>query len=323
MGTGASAVQIVPRIQPLVERLYVLQRTPPWVLPHADREIGPRLKRLYKRFPPAQRLAREAVYWLREGLAAGFVKFPLVMKVVELNARMHIRTKVKDPALRQRVTPDYAVGCKRLLLSDTWYPALQEPNTELVTEGIREIRERSIVFADGSEREVDTIVFGTGFSPTDPPIAKRIRRRDAGTLSEAWSGSMRAYLGSTVAGFPNLFFLWGPNTNTAHTSVVFMAESQLRYVIDALKTMRRQGSAAVEVRPEAQDAWNADVQERLRKTVWNTGGCASWYLDRNGDNPIMWPGFTFTFRRMTRSFDPAAHRALSPAASASREPEAV
>jgi cation diffusion facilitator CzcD-associated flavoprotein CzcO len=323
MGTGASAVQIVPRIQPQVERLYVLQRTPPWVLPHADREIGPRLKQLYARFPPAQRLAREGVYWLREGLAAGFVKFPLVMKVVELNARMHIRTKVKDPALRRRVTPDYAVGCKRLLLSDTWYPALQEPNAELVTEGVTEVRERSIVFADGSEREVDTIVFGTGFSPTDPPIAKRIRRRDGGTLSEAWSGSMRAYLGSTVAGFPNLFFLWGPNTNTAHTSVVFMAESQLRYVIDALKTMRRQGSAAVEVRPEAQDAWNADVQERLRKTVWNTGGCASWYLDRSGDNPIMWPGFTFSFRRMTRRFDPAAHTALSPAAPASLRPEAA
>jgi cation diffusion facilitator CzcD-associated flavoprotein CzcO len=230
---------------------------------------------------------------------------------------------VRDPELRRRVTPDYAVGCKRLLLSDAWYPALQEPNAELVTAGVAEVRERSVVFDDGSEREVDTIVFGTGFSPTDPPIARRIRRRHGGTLSDAWSSSMRAYLGSTVAGFPNLFLLWGPNTNLAHTSVVFMAEAQLRYVVDALKTMRRDGAAAVEVREDVQDAWNADVQERLRNTVWNTGGCASWYLDRNGYNPIMWPGFTFSFRRMTRRFDPAAHTALSPAASASLEQEAV
>jgi len=134
---------------------------------------------------------------------------------------------------------------------------------------------------------------------------------------------MRAYLGSTVAGFPNLFFLWGPNTNLAHTSVVFMAESQLNYVLDALRTMRQDGTEAVEVRQEVQDAWNADVQERLENTVWNTGGCASWYIDRNGDNPIMWPGFTFTFRRATRRFDPAAHIALSPAGRASLEPEAV
>jgi cation diffusion facilitator CzcD-associated flavoprotein CzcO len=192
-----------------------------------------------------------------------------------------------------------------------------------VTAGISEVRERSIVFADGSEREVDTIVFGTGFSPTDPPLARRIRRRDGESLSEAWSGGMRAYLGSTVAGFPNLFFLWGPNTNLAHSSVVFIAESQLSYVLDALQTMRRDGNAAVEVRREVEDAWNADVQERLRKTVWNTGGCASWYLDRNGNNPIMWPGFTFTFRKLTRRFDPAAHVALSPSGRASLEPEAV
>jgi cation diffusion facilitator CzcD-associated flavoprotein CzcO len=323
VGTGASAIQIVPRIQPQVEQLYVLQRTPPWILAHNDREIGPRLKAIYRRFPPAQRLARETVYWLREGLCAAFVKFRPILKFTELIARAHIRKQVKDPELRKRVTPGYALGCKRILLSDNWYPALQEPNAELVSAGIAEIRERSIAFEDGSEREVDTIVFGTGFSPTDPPLAHRIRRRDGDTLSEAWRESMRAYLGSTVAGFPNLFFLWGPNTNLAHSSVVFMSESQLSYVIDALKTMRRDGTAAVEVRREVQDAWNAEVQEKLQSTVWNTGGCASWYMDRNGDNPIMWPGFTFTFRRMTRRFDPAAHVALSPAGRASLEPEAV
>jgi cation diffusion facilitator CzcD-associated flavoprotein CzcO len=320
IGTGASAVQIVPRIQPQVERLYVLQRTPPWVLSHNDREIGSRLKDVYRRLPAAQRLAREGVYWAREGLAAGFVAFRPLLKVTELVARLHIRNQVQDPALRDRVTPDYAIGCKRILLSDTWYPALQEPNTELVTEGVREVREHSIVFADGSEREVDTIVFGTGFSPTDPPIASRIRTRGGQTLAERWRSGMSAYLGSTVAGYPNLFFLWGPNTNLAHSSVVFMAEAQLRYVIDALETMRRDGMGAIEVRRDAEDAWNAHLQERLRDTVWNTGGCANWYIDRNGRNTIMWPGFTFSFRRLTRRFEPAAHVALSPAERASAVP---
>jgi cation diffusion facilitator CzcD-associated flavoprotein CzcO len=302
MGTGASAIQIVPRIQPQVERLYVLQRTPPWVLSHNDREIGPRLKRLYHRFPPAQRLAREAVYWMREGLAAAFVAFRPLLKVVEVVAHLHIRQQVKDPELRRRVTPGYALGCKRILLSDDWYPALQEPNAELVTEGVKEIRGRSIVFADGSEREVDTIVFGTGFSPTDPPLAHRLRGRDGRTLSEAWSQSMSAYLGTAVSGFPNMFLLWGPNTNLAHSSVVFMIESQVHYVVEALKAARR---GTVEVRPEVQDRWHSEMQEQLSGSVWNTGGCASWYLDRSGDNPIMWPGQTFTFRRRTRRFDPA------------------
>lgn len=320
MGTGASAIQIVPRIQPQVEQLYVLQRTPPWILAHNDREIGPGLKRLYKRVPAAQRLARESVYWMREGLCAGFVAFPPLLKFTELVAKMHIRRQVKDPELRRRVTPGYAMGCKRILLSDDWYPALQEPNAELVTAGVSEVREHSIVFADGTEREVDTIVFATGFSPTDPPIARRIRRRGRSSLAESWHDSMRAYLGSTVAGFPNLFFLWGPNTNLAHSSVVFMAEAQLSYVIGALESMRREGAAAVDVREDVQDAWNDTVQEKLSRTVWNTGGCASWYIDRNGDNPIMWPGFTFSFRRMTRRFEPAEHIALSPAGRASAVP---
>ena len=323
MGTGASAIQIVPRIQPQVERLYVLQRTPPWILAHNDREIGSRLKQVYKRFPAAQRLAREGVYWSRELLCAGFVAFPPLLKFTEIVAKLHIRQQVKDPELRRRVTPDYALGCKRILLSDDWYPALQEPNSELVTDGVTEVRERSIVFADGSEREVDTIVFATGFSPTDPPLARRIRRRDGPSLAETWSGGMRAYLGSTVAGFPNLFFLWGPNTNLAHSSVVFMAESQLNYVVGALESMRRDGAAAIEVRRDVQDAWNDEVQQKLEKTVWNTGGCASWYIDRNGDNPIMWPGFTFSFRQMTRRFEPADHIAVSPAGRASDVPAAV
>ena len=303
VGTGASAIQIVPRIQPRVGRLYVVQRTPPWVLPHADREVGEWLRRLYASSPAAQRAARWGVYWLRETLGAGFTGFKPVLWGIEASARIQLRRQVPDPELRRRLTPGYAVGCKRLLLSDDWYPALQQPNVEVVSDRLEAIGERSMRFADGSEREVDTIVWATGFSPTDPPIARRVRGSDGRTLSEVWAaGGTRAYLGTSVAGFPNMFMLWGPNTNLAHTSVVFMIEAQLNHVVGAVEAVRGHDRGAAEVRREAQDAWNADVQRRLAGSVWNTGGCASWYLDSSGDNPIMWPGQTFTFWQRTHRF---------------------
>jgi cation diffusion facilitator CzcD-associated flavoprotein CzcO len=313
IGTGATAIQMVPRIQPEVERLYVLQRTPPWVLPHSDREIGERLKRLYHVAPALQRLARTCVYWLRELLGAGFVALKPLMWITEAIARLHIRRQVPDPALRRKLTPGYRIGCKRILLSDDWYPTLQEPNVELVTAPIVEFREHSITFADGSERDVDTVIFATGFSPTDPPLGHRLTGREGRTLAETWSERMRAYLGTTVAGFPNLFLLWGPNTNLAHTSVVFMIESQLHYVLEALRAVRAQGIATLEPRSEVQDAWNDEIQESLARTVWNTGGCASWYLDASGDNPIMWPHLTFTFRRRLRCFELADYVVERPA----------
>jgi cation diffusion facilitator CzcD-associated flavoprotein CzcO len=226
-----------------------------------------------------------------------------VLWLSELIGRIHIRTQVKDRAMRRKVTPGYRIGCKRILLSDDWYPALQEPNAELVTERLTEVRERSLVFADGSEREVDTIVWGTGFSPKNPPLARRLRGAGGSTLAETWADGMRAYLGTTVAGFPNLFMLWGPNTNLAHTSVVFMIECQLHYVMEALKGR----PARIEVRRDTQERWNAEIQEALNGSVWNTGGCASWYLDANGDNPIMWPHQTFTFRKQLREFEPSEY----------------
>ena len=313
IGTGASAIQIVPRIQAEVEQLYVLQRTPPWVLPHTDREIGPRLKRLYERVPLAQRLARVGVYWVREVLGAGFLGFRPVMWVAEAQARIQLWRQVRDREMRRKLTPTYRLGCKRVLLSDDWYPTLQEPNVELVTERLTEIRPHSLAFADGSEREVDTIVWATGFSPTDPPLARRLRDGSGRTLSEAWRESMRAYLGTTVAGFPNLFLLWGPNTNLAHSSIVFMLEAQIHYLLEALRTVRGRGVARVEVRREVEDAWNEWLQGELSESVWNTGGCASWYLDSGGNNTIMWPAQTFTFHRRLRRFDPSDY-ALTPAA---------
>jgi cation diffusion facilitator CzcD-associated flavoprotein CzcO len=246
------------------------------------------------------------------------------MRVPEAMARRHLRTQVPDPELRRKLTPDYTIGCKRILMSEDYYPALAQPNAEVVTDAIREIRERSVVTADGTEREVDTIIFGTGFRITDLPLAGRVRGRDGRTLAETWdAGGMQAYLGTTVSGFPNLFILVGPNTGLGHTSIVFMIESQLNYVLGALRTMRSRGVAAIDVKPEAQSAFNDELQRDLRGTVWNSGGCASWYLDANGKNTTLWPSFTFRYRQRTRAFDPAAYEMLTRRPTADLQPLAA
>ena len=310
LGTGASAVQVVPAIRERVSRLFVFQRTPPWVIPHLDHAVGPRLRRLYERIPAAQRLVRATVWGLHELLVPGMARDPRLLKGHELLARANMRRTIRTPELRRRLTPDYAIGCKRILLSSDWYPAITSPGVELITSGIREVREGSIVDGDGVEHELDTIVFATGFAPSDPPLARRLRGRDGRTLSETWQGSPQAYLGTTVAGFPNLFLFYGPNTNLGHNSIVYMLESQMTYVMSALDTMDERGAACVEVRPQVQDVFNEEMRERLQSSVWNSG-CSSWYLDRHGRNSIQWPGFTFEFRRRTRSFEPADYR-LSP-----------
>ena len=312
IGTGASAIQLVPQIQPKVSSLKVFQRTPPWVMPHSDRPITSFERRLYRLFPPAQRLVRSLVYWGRELLVPGFVKDQRLMKVPELLARRHLQKQVPDPDLRAKVTPDYMIGCKRILPSNKWYPALMQPNVELVTGGIREVKAHSIVAADGSEHEVDTIVFGTGFHVTDMPIGQKVRGRGGRLLDDAWKGSPQAYLGATIAGFPNLFTLIGPNTGLGHNSMVFMIESQLGYVLGALRHMERNGLAAIDVRREAQDAYNAEIQARMPGTVWMSG-CASWYIDENGRNTTIWPDFTWKFRRRTAAFDPAQYEVVQPA----------
>ena len=222
-------------------------------------------------------------------------------------ALRQLERQVPDPDLRAKLTPRYELGCKRILPTDEWYPALMRPNVELVADGIREIRPRSVVADDGTEREVDTIIFGTGFHVTDIPIAEKVRGRDGRTLAEAWDGSPSAYKGAAVAGYPNLFFLIGPNTGLGHNSIVFMIESQIEYVADALQTLRRTGARTLEVRPEAQAAYNAELDEMMRGTVWVSGGCSSYYIDRKGRNSTIWPTFTWPFRRRTREFDEAAY----------------
>ena len=308
VGTGATAIQIAPRIQPQAGRLHVFQRTPPWVIPHPDRPISPRLQHAYRTVPGLQRLARGGVYLLREALVIGMAYEPRLLKAVELVARAHLRRQVADPELRRRLTPDYSLGCKRLLPTNDWYPALCAPNAELVTAPIREVTAAGLVTADGVERALDTLIFATGFMPTDPPLARRLRGADGRTLSDVWAGSPRAYLGTTVAGFPNLFLLYGPNLNLGHGSIVYILETQIRYVLEALRALARLRAGSLEVRDDVEEAWNADVQRRLARSVWNTGGCRSWYLDANDRNSVMWPDFTFNLRRRMWRFDPADYR---------------
>lgn len=312
VGTGASAIQIGPRIQPEVARLTVFQRTAPWIIPHPDREIPRALQQLYERFPALQKAARAGIYAMHETIAPGLTYAPSLMKVQELAARGLMRVQISDPALRAKVTPDYEIGCKRILLSSDWYPMLQQADVDLVTAGIEEVRAHSIVTADGVEHELDALVMATGFDPVDIPLARRINGREGRSLHDVWGGSPRAYLGTAVAGFPNLFLVYGPNVNLGHTSMVYMLESQVRYVKQGLERLGRLG--AIEVRPEVVERYNGELQRRLRRSVWNNGGCSSWYLDKNGHNSIQWPGFTFTFRRRTRGFELSDY-SLRPAAS--------
>ena len=324
IGTGASAIQFVPAIQPLVGQMTVFQRTPPWVMPRRDRRVRPRERALFKLAPAVQRLVRDTVYLGREATVLPFMKPGLLGKVPERMARAHLARSVKDPELRRKLTPTYGVGCKRILLSNEWYPALQQPNVEVVTDGIAEIRPHAVVTADGREHEVDTIVFGTGFHVTDMPFVERLRGRDGVLLGDLWrERGMQALRGTTVHGFPNLFLLVGPNTGLGHNSIVYMIESQLAYAIDALETTARRGAAVFDPTQAAQTAFNELVQQRMKGTVWTSGGCASWYLDAHGRNTTLWPGASWRFRLQTRRFDPSEYRLDAPVAQPRPEPVAV
>jgi cation diffusion facilitator CzcD-associated flavoprotein CzcO len=305
IGTGASAIQFIPCIQPQVAKLHVFQRTPSWVMPHPDRPTTAFERRLYRRLPPARWLLRAWLYWFHEALVLTTVIDPRLSKRLERVGLRHLRRQVSDPVLRAKLTPSYTLGCKRITMSNTFYPALQQPNVELVTEPVREVRPHSIVTADGTEREVDTIIFGTGFHVHDNPAMALMRGRDGRTLRETWDGGgPQAYLGATIPGFPNLFLLMGPNTAGGYNSIVFTIESQINYVMDCLRVMDRNGHESVEVRRDVYDSFNREVEARLAGSVWNTGGCSSWYLDGRGRNFVWWPGFMWRFWQRTRRFDP-------------------
>jgi cation diffusion facilitator CzcD-associated flavoprotein CzcO len=303
IGTGASAIQFVPQIQPAVKELHLFQRTAPWIMPRFDRDITRLEHFLFKHLPFTQRLARAGIYWARESMVIGMAGEPRLLKGLQLLAKRFAKRSIRNRELRRKVTPDYTIGCKRILISNDYLPALDEPNVELIGSGLAEVRGHVVVGADGAEREVDTIILGTGFYVTDSPMAQRVRGTDGRSLADVWEGSMQAHRGTTVAGFPNYFHLIGPNTGLGHTSIVHMIESQLNYVVDALGTMRREGAHSAEVDAAAQARYNAGVQRAMEGTVWTTGGCASWYLDSQGRNTTLWPGFTFRFRELTKAFD--------------------
>ncbi|MGW1254373.1 flavin-containing monooxygenase [Streptomyces sp. NPDC002513] len=304
VGTGASAIQIVPEIQPVVGRLTLFQRTPPWVMPRVDREISPLERRLHRALPFTTQLRRGFLWGIRELQVQAFTKHPDELGLVERMARRNIARAVKDPALRAKLTPDYRIGCKRILLSNTYYPALTRPHVDVVASGLSEIRGSTLVAADGTETEADVIVFGTGFHVTDMPIADRVVGAEGRTLAQAWSGGMQALRGATAAGFPNWMTIIGPNTGLGNSSMILMIESQLNYMADYLRQLGVLGGrVALDARPGAVDAWNHTVQERMKRTVWNTGGCTSWYLDASGRNTTIWPGTTTEFRNATRRVD--------------------
>jgi cation diffusion facilitator CzcD-associated flavoprotein CzcO len=302
IGTGASAIQFVPEIQPHVGRLTVFQRTPPWVMPRPDRPFKQWERWLFGRSRLATRLARARIYLARELLVLTVFHHPRLARLATAGAAKHLENQVDDAELRAKLTPDYALGCKRVLLSDEYYPALCRPGTEVVTEPIREVVAHGVVTADGAEHPADTIILATGFEATEPPIARRVRAADGRSIREHWGGSMQAYLGTAVEGFPNLFFVVGPNTGLGHSSMVFMIESQANYIVDALKTMSTRNLASVSIDPGAVSGFNEGIQRELARTVWSTG-CSSWYLDASGRNTTMWPSFTWQFRRRTRRFN--------------------
>ncbi|WP_041730780.1 flavin-containing monooxygenase [Conexibacter woesei] len=308
VGTGSSAIQFVPQIQPRVGSLHLLQRTPGWVLPHVDRPTGRVQRFLLRRVPALGRLQRAAVYWGMEGLVTSLLRQAPTLRALERLARWNIRRHVADPELRRKLTPDFRLGCKRILASNTYYRALAAPNAEVLTGGVREVRGATVVAGDGSEREVDAIVLGTGYGVLGNPAYGRIRGRDGRALSEVWHDGAESYLGTTVAGFPNLFTIIGPNTGLGAGSMVYVIEAQIAYVLDALRRMRERGVASIEVRAGVQRRFNDELQQRMRGTVWTAGGCASWYLDSDGCNRTLWPGQTYDFRRRTSRVDMLQYR---------------
>ncbi len=303
IGTGASAIQFVPEVQKRAAKTVLFQRTPAWVLPRNDHPLTNRQKKWFRRFPILQKIERLRLYLYHEAFGVAFRKSKYMEKAKSVALR-HMKQAVKDPGLRAKLTPNYMMGCKRILISDDYYPALAQSNVEVVTERISEIRERSVVTSDGTEREVDVLIFGTGFRVSDFVFAKCVYGSRGHSLLDGWNGSATAYRGTMSAGFPNWFCLLGPNTGLGHNSILLMVEPQMKLILKALRYMRRKQVAFLDVKPEAEKRYVEFVDERSRQTVW-LSGCKSWYLDKTGRNSTLWPMSVGQFRRKTVSFRPS------------------
>jgi cation diffusion facilitator CzcD-associated flavoprotein CzcO/pimeloyl-ACP methyl ester carboxylesterase len=305
IGTGASAIQIVPRIATLADRLLVFQRTPPWVFPKPDRAFSPFERWLFSVSRPLQSLYRLSIYLSHELRALGFTVHPSFMSALAALGRIHIRRQVRDPSLRAKVTPDYLPGCKRILLANDYYPAISQPNVALVTERIVRATEKGVVTADGTEHELDAIVCGTGFRVTDLLSPLEVTGLGGVDLNQVWKTKMEAYLGTAVSGFPNFYLLLGPNTGLGHSSMIYMIESQIEWVLRVMRAIEARDARSAHVKPRAQAAFNGALAKRLARSIW-ASGCKSWYLDPSGQNVTAWPGFTFEFRMRVLTFDTAA-----------------
>lgn len=301
IGTGASAIQFVPEIAGVPAKLSIFQRTPNWIIPRGDRPYSRIEKWIFKHIPITRKILRAKIYCQNESRVLGMVLHPSIMGLFRRSAMKHIQRQVSNPALRPKLTPSFPIGCKRILVSNDWYPALQKPNVEVVTNGIKEIREHSIVTNDNVEHEVDCIIFGTGFYATDNPIAGMIYGRDGRQLSKVWKDGEEAYLGASVHGFPNFFFIVGPNVTLGHSSMVYMIETQVQAISRILLATDENNAATVEVKLDVQQSYNEKLQKLLGGSIWATG-CDSWYKHRTGKITQLWPGFTFTFRRWNRDF---------------------
>jgi cation diffusion facilitator CzcD-associated flavoprotein CzcO len=313
IGTGASAIQIVPEIVDDVAELQLYQRTPPWVVPRTNEELPGGLRRALENVPGLRLLLRNVFYWGHEALAYGMTKRPGALKVIEVLAKWNIRHNVKDKELRRKLTPTYRIGCKRILNSSNYYAAVANLKAELVTDRITRITPDGIVTGDGKERQADVIVYATGFHVTDSYTYVQIKGLHGEDLVDRWNREgLGAHRGITIADVPNLFFLLGPNTGLGHNSVVFMIESQIRYVADAIATVDKAGVAALAPTRAAQDAFNDALQDKLGHSVWNTGGCSSWYLDAHGNNRVLWGGYTWQYWLATRKLRPSEYRFFGP-----------
>ena len=302
IGTGASAIQFVPQIAPRAGKLHVFQRTPAWIVPKPDFSIREKWKRRFRRIPGIMWAFRKYLFWTHEFRVLAFLGNKWMRRWLEGIARHHLEKQIEDPQVRAALAPNYELGCKRVLFSNDFYPTLNRPNVELVTERIAEVREHSIVTQDGTERPADVLIYGTGFRVTEPMIGVRLVGRGGVEIHDAWRERMSAFLGVTVSGFPNFFILLGPNTGLGHNSVVLMIEAQVRYVLSCLKMMRRRGQKVLSLRAERQKHFVEQIVQRLGRTVWQTGGCRSWYQDqKTGENTTLWPGSVVDYMRRTRS----------------------
>lgn len=301
IGTGASAIQFVPQIAAKTEKVNLFQRTPPWIVPRMDYEFSESAKARFRRYWLARWGFRQFIFWRQEIRVLGFLGNKLVRGKATGIAQRHLQRQVANPELRAALTPKYQLGCKRVLVSDDFYPTLARENVELVTASISEVRERSVVTVDAVERPLDVLIYGTGFRATEPLIGVRIVGRAGVEIHDVWRERMAAYYGVTVSGFPNFFVLLGPNTGLGHNSIILMIEAQVRYTLSCLKMLHRRKRGVIEVREETQTRFVSEMQRRLMTTVWQTGGCKSWYQEaRTGENTTLWPGTVIEYVRRTR-----------------------